>query len=96
MSKELKTLFENAGIPQDVGTTALAIFEASVNEAADVKLAALSQELQESLETRFEEVKSKWVTEQSESISEMNNKSLADWSNYNVVSLYNKVKVEVA
>jgi hypothetical protein len=96
MSKELKQLFESAGVPQELGAQATAIFEAAVSEAADARLVEQTAQLQEAFEARFEETKTAWLTEQTAHVEAVLDQALAEWANDNVVAIDSQLKVQVA
>lgn len=96
MSKELKQLFESAGVPQEVGTQATAIFEAAVAEAADARLVESTSQLQEAFEARFEETKTAWLTEQTANVNAVLDQALAEWASDNVLAIDSNLKVQIA
>ena len=96
MSEELKKLFEGAGIPAEVGVKVSALFEATVAEASDNKVAGMTAELQESFEKRFEEVKESWTAEATKKLDEALDQALNEWASDNVVAIDSQLKVDIA
>lgn len=92
---DLVELFESAGLPADFSQKAKVLFDTSLSEQVDLKVAEQTKTLQESFDKKLDESKNEFIEEQSKQIESLAESVVVEWIENNVATLDNKVKTEV-
>ncbi len=92
---KLKQLFENAGIPAEFADKSKVLFEASINEAVEAKLAIEVSKVQAIAEAKLDETKAEWLKENDELIETFLNTVVLEWATANKLALDTQIKSEI-
>ncbi len=92
---KLQELFEGAGIPAEFAQKSKVLFEASVNEAVEAKLAVEVGKIQSIAEAKLEETKAEWLKENDELMETFLNTVVLEWATKNKPALDTQIKSEL-
>lgn len=93
---DIKQLFENAGLPADFTTKASTLFEASMNEAVDVRVRQEVKAIQEAAEDNLEKEKAAWIKESEEDLEKFLEQKVNEWAIANTAALTGSIKMGLA
>lgn len=92
----LKTLFEKAELPADFKEQAEVLFEASVNEVVEAKVAAKAKELSEAFDAKLADAINEQTEKHVENLSKFLDEAVLEWAKENAVAIDGKLQLESA